>query len=122
MEIQSKHVKVNGIDVLVCDSRVVVHEFSGHMPTGWKLLNATNWIYQTLDNADTLLKAAGHDPSKIDLAVPQSWWDEQYQRWKEAPKACWSYEKNKIFGEPLYISTVVQEFEEALRQAWIKDI
>lgn len=112
---RSKEVTVRGVEVTVVDKRAFKH--SSDVPHGWRPLPNTNWYYDT-PNAYELLKAAGHNGDVIDTAVPQSWWDAEYKRTGEAPRACWTYEKNKIFGEPLLWSEVFREFETALYSVW----
>lgn len=61
---------------------------------------------------EELFTGAGFDWSKIDTAVPQDFWDEQYQKyfgsnkWEHLhPKNyVWSYELAPVFGEALHMA------------------
>jgi hypothetical protein len=53
------------------------------------------------DSAWSWLEIAGRETGRIDLAVPQSWWDEYHRIHNEPPKACWSYEQDRYGGRPL---------------------
>lgn len=53
------------------------------------------------DQARSWLEIAGRDVGRIDLAVPQSWWDEYYRIHGTKPRACWSYEQDRYGGRPL---------------------
>lgn len=93
---------------------------AGQMPENetnyfWLLYPNLHWQsrYQQMfiqmpsfETNDSLLRAAGHDPVKIDYAVPQPWFEEYKQKVGEYPKAYWTYEKDGAFGEPLFYSTI----------------
>lgn len=73
--------------------------------------------YDAPHKLDDLLIATGHDFNKIDWAVPQDWWNKYYEQHNAAPWACWSYENNAIFGEPLFINTLYEELEYKITEA-----
>ncbi len=67
-----------------------------------------------------ILLAAGHNPDKIDPAVPEEW-----ARRHGFNVACWTYENNRAFGEPLYYSEVYHRLDAALAEAfwkWIEEL
>jgi hypothetical protein len=112
---RSEELVVNGIRIYVTDYR----RFKDEIPEGWRILARTNIAYYMPDGREMLI-AGGYDASKIDFAVPQSWWEEQKRKTGEAPRACWSYEDGSIFGKPLPWSDVVWRLERALYEAWIE--
>jgi len=67
-----------------------------------------------------ILLAAGHNPDKIDPAVPQEW-----ARQNGYNVACWTYETNTAFGEPLRYRDVYERVDAALSEAfwqWIGEL
>ena len=69
-----------------------------YLPLG--VLTFYAW-WDDINNPRTWLEIAGRDVSRIDMAVPQAWWDHYYSIHKEAPRACWSYEEDRMFGKAL---------------------
>jgi hypothetical protein len=71
-------------------------------------------------NRKELYDAAGMTITEFDWAVPEPWYDEQR---KKDPNFnlydyVWSYHKNKLFGEPLYLGGARRRvFELALKAA-----
>lgn len=47
-----------------------------------------------------------------DYAVPQSWFDEYMNQHNgERPNAVWAYPKDSIFGSPLFINDLLEEWK-----------
>jgi len=65
--------------------------------------------WDTFDDPRTWLEIGGHDPSKIDFAVPQPWFERYYDLHKEKPRACWTYEKDQWEGQPLFLEQVRED-------------
>lgn len=45
-----------------------------------------------------------------DTAVPQRWFDQYCERHERHPDAVWSYDRNTIFGEPVFWEDVFRQF------------
>jgi len=60
-------------------------------------------------------KIAGFDWNLIDSAVPQDWFEDYKKKHGVYPRAWWSYNKNRIFGEPLMVDTVIAAYLKALQ-------
>lgn len=62
-------------------------------------------------------QVAGFDWTKIDPAVPQSWFEEYMRKHNgQAPKAWWNYGgSDPTFGTPLFISTVIEAYLKAIQ-------
>jgi len=64
-----------------------------------------------------LMLSTGHNPDKIDTAVPQDWWNDWHKKYGSPPKACWTYEEMSIFGAPLFYGDVYAELEKLLKDS-----
>lgn len=105
-------VEVNHIKIDIVDRRVL-QEVEPH----WIPLANSNWWIRLPDNNYDFLQAAGHNIDQIDLAVPQQWFEKYKKVHGEYPKACWTYEDNSIFGNPLFYKDVLPNFEKAVMKA-----
>ena len=115
-------IMVNGVEVTICDLRCFPIRTRKHwLPYGWEELVFTNWAFKWPDTTRDLLRAAGHDANKIDLAIPQPWGDRWQKRTGKWPRCCWTYEGENIMGEPLFYDKVQDSFRYELNKVWRDD-
>ena len=71
------------------------------------------WFHPHGISVNDLLLASGHNPRKIDYAVPQEWYDlpEVKAQRDTKDKPMWSYEKAYLWGEPLWMSEVYEDLK-----------
>lgn len=107
----------NGANIQVVDRRAFKN---AEPPKDWKGLRNTNWCYR-IPTLEELMRATNHW-NGVDPATPQAWFEEYMRTHKgERPRACWSYENNKMFGEPLWYDTMFTQLEEMLTEVWKQD-
>lgn len=92
-------------------------------PIHWKigeLIKITDnvWFLPSGTPVDDILRASGHSPKKIDMAVPQAWFElpEVKERRDTGDKPMWSYEQ-ELFGEPLWLSKVYEDLKKEILAA-----
>ncbi len=71
----------------------------------------------TLINKSELAKIAGINDTVFDWAVPQPWADKH----PEFPQCVWSYDHNRIFGEPLNLYQAARDIADEVARQFIAD-
>ena len=95
---------VNGVPIVIVTKAAI--RKNDLRPDELKWLFGGRYLYTISFNRGKLFQAAGYDTNKIDFAVPQSWSSHPKIKAKYAKgdRACWSYERNKYAGDPVWDS------------------
>lgn len=116
-----KNIVLNKIQISVYHESEIKHPIRGLH----KFLCGGLVFYAYLGNltTDEFLVAAGHQAPKIDLAVPQEWFDKQLMTTGIRPEAYWTYERDSVFGEPLFLdgvrSNLIMKIREKVEEYFI---
>ena len=111
-----KDYTINGVDI------TVIHEDHTDVDLYTEKIVLGNGFYFRFAKGwdlKTLIQAAGHDPSKCDYAVPQSWFDRWGGQTGALGQAVWSYEgENNLMGHPITYEQMWLEIKSQL-SLWV---
>jgi hypothetical protein len=117
---ERKHIDINGISLTIVDQEFINKYKIIIEKCQYRLEPLENGIFVLLTDLTTkkLFTAAGYDLSKIDFAVPQNWLNQpdiHTRFYDKNDPAVWSYEKDPIFGSPVWSSEAMEEMMNNIR-------